>query len=162
MPFPSRINASMPVAAEGDFIGANPYASAVNPVEASFVTGTSGVVIGRFAWADANGIVLNSGSGAPTGFVHRHQTGLIVTFLAENGSTIQQGQPVDLMSRGGFWVKTATAATVGQKIFANNTDGTISTGAAGATVSGSTETIWYVASPGGAGEAIKMTTWSNK
>lgn len=161
MPFPNKINASMPVAAEGDFASANTYASALNPIEASFVTGANGVTVGRFAWADANGIVSNTGTGAPTGFVHRHQTAMITQWLAENGNVIMAGQPIDLMSRGDFWVKTATAATIGQKVFANLTDGSISTGAAGATVSGSIETKWEVASAGDVGDAIKITTWGN-
>lgn len=161
MPFPSKINALMPVAAEGDFASANPMMSALNPIEASFITGKDGAAVGRFGWADADGKVSNKGTGKPTGFIHRHQTAYIYDLMGEYGNLVPAGQPIDLMTRGDFWVKTYTNATIGQKVFANNTDGTISTGAAGGTVAGCTETIWVVASSGDVGDAIKITPWSN-
>lgn len=161
MPFPSKINAVLPVGAEGDFASANAMMSSLNPVEASFITGKDGANVGRFGWSDANGVVSNKGTGTPTGFIHRHQTAYIYDFMGEYGNLIPAGQPVDLMSRGDFWVKTYTTATIGQKVFANNTDGTISTGAVGGTVAGCVETLFAVASAGEAGDAIKITPWSN-
>lgn len=168
--FQRSVNTRFAPAVAGDFASANPRASMLAGPNA-LVAAAAGVVIGAFAWASAGSpdietgetdfynTVTNSGAGVPSGFVHREQQGLITTFLAEAGTTIQQGSMVTLMVSGDFWVKTATAATVGQKIFASNTDGSVKTGAAGATLAGFTETKWYVMSAGGAGELIKMSSY---
>jgi hypothetical protein len=85
---------------------------------------------------------------------------LIVTWLAEASMNIPVGQPVTLMSAGDFWAKTLTTATVGQKVFAVLADGTIKTGAAGATIAGAIETKWFVGSAAAANELVKITTWN--
>lgn len=160
MTFQTVVNQQPAPGVPGDFASANPFASLLSG-EGKNVAGSGGVVIGRFAWVDANGVVTNAGSGVPSGFVHNNHTAQIVTFLAEAGMTIQQGQPVNLMTAGDFWAQTSTAATPGQKIFASNTTGAIQTGAAGATIAGYTETKWAV--PAGfscaAGELVQLSTW---
>jgi hypothetical protein len=144
-------------AVEGDFASANPR-STVLAGPGGLVSGSGGVTVGRFAWADANQAVTNAGSGVPTGFLHREQQGLITTFLADSTMVVPQGLPVTLHSLGDFWVKTGTVATLGQKVFASNTTGQIQTGAAGATIAGYTETKWFVGSAGAANSLIKITT----
>ncbi|MEX3614244.1 MAG: hypothetical protein VB141_10945 [Burkholderia gladioli] len=144
-------------AVEGDFASANPRAM-VLAGPGALVAGDAGVTVGRFAWADANGLVTNAGTGAPTGFVHREQQGLITIFLMESTMIVPKGLAVTLHNLGDFWAKTGTVATIGQKVFASNTDGSVQTGAAGATVAGYTETKWNVASAGAAGDLIKITT----
>jgi hypothetical protein len=81
--------------------------------------------------------------------------------MGEAGMTIAAGQGVgDLFDGGDFWVKNAGAGstTIGMKAFANNTNGTVSFAATGATVAGSTETKWYCATIGATGELVKMTS----
>ncbi|KCB33763.1 hypothetical protein L541_4882 [Bordetella hinzii CA90 BAL1384] len=90
--------------------------------------------------------------------MHREQQGVITIWLAEATMIIPEGLAVTLHNLGDFWAATKTAATIGQKVFASNTDGTISTGAAGATIAGSTETDWFVASAGSVGSLIKITS----
>ncbi|WCS27245.1 hypothetical protein LOK46_10630 [Methylobacterium sp. NMS14P] len=160
MPFQQSINVTQAPGVAGDFCSTNPRHSALS-VPGGYVAGPSGLTVGLFAWADtATGTVLqNSGTGLPTGFVHRNLNALIVTYLAEFGMTIQQGQPVgDLFDEGDFFVKNAGAGAVtkGMKAFANTSNGTVSFAATGATVSGSVETKWYAHSIGAAGELIKM------
>ena len=70
---------------------------------------------------------------------------------------VEPGTDLGVFTVGDFWVRTATAATVGQKIFAVLADGTTKTGAAGATISGAVETSYWVASAADAGSIIKMT-----
>lgn len=159
MPFQSTVNTTPAPAVAGDFASANPNASVVAGPGA-FVAGTGGCNVGVFGFADANGLVTNAGSGVPTGFVHREVNALIVTWLAESSMNIPVGRPVTLMSAGDFWAKTLTNATVGQKVFASNTDGTVKTAAAGATVTGYTETKWFVGSAANANELVKITTWN--
>lgn len=159
MPFQTQVNVTPAPAVAGDFASANPNAS-VPAGPGAFVAGTGGANVGVFGWADANGLVTNAGSGAPTGFIHRDMQALIVTWLAEASMNIPEGQPVTLMSAGDFWAQTLTTATVGQKVFASNTDGTVKTGDAGATVAGYTETKWFVGSAAAANELVKITTWN--
>lgn len=127
-------------AVEGDFASANPRAT-VLAGPGGLVAGDAGVRIGYFAWAsmedlDADGaaaIVNSFGSGAPTGFVHREQQGLITTFLQESGMLIPQGFPVTLHNDGDFWVTNngATYARVGQKAYADVETGAVSFAATG-------------------------------
>lgn len=159
MPFQSTVHNDPNPAVAGDFASANPRASRLAGPGA-FVAGSGGCNVGLFAWADANGLVTNAGSGVPSGFVHRDMQGLITTWLAEASMNIPEGLPVTLMSAGDFWAQTLTTATIGQKVFASNTDGTIKTGAAGATIAGYTETKWVVGSAGAANDLIKIGTWS--
>ncbi|MDE3023341.1 MAG: hypothetical protein KGI54_16080 [Pseudomonadota bacterium] len=139
MPFQTFINQYLPVAVAGDFASANPRASVVTG-DSAFVTGANGATVGQFAWADSNGLVSNTGTGVPTGFIHREQQAFLTTFLQESSMLVPTGLPITLMGEGDFWVKTNTNATVGQKVFANLSDGTVSTAAAGATIAAASVT----------------------
>jgi hypothetical protein len=153
----------------GDFCDANPRSS-FDAGPGGLVAGTNGVTIGAFAWLDttgpldANGVhtrVLNSGAGAPTGFVHREQQGLITLYLAYAGMLIPAGFGVTLMTSGGYWVLNtgAAASVLGQKAFASLTTGAVQVAAAGATVAGYVETKYWVMSVGAVGELIKISSW---
>lgn len=159
MGFQSTIHNDPNPAVAGDFASANPRAS-VLAGPGTFVAGSGGANVGLFGWADASGLVTNAGSGVPTGFIHRDMQALITTWLGSASMNIPEGQPVTLMSAGDFWAQSLTVATLGQKVFASNTDGTVKTGAAGATISGYTETDFSVGSAGAANDLIKITTWS--
>lgn len=161
MPFQTQVYLTQAPAVEGDFASANPRHAALT-VEGGFVAGATGVVVGRFAWAAADGKTLsNAGTGAPTGFVHRELQALITAYLAEGSMVIPAGFGVGGLFNGGdFWAKNtgAGAVTVGQKAFASNTTGAITFAAAGATVSGSTETRFYAATAAAAGELVKISS----
>lgn len=157
MGFQKQVYIEPAAAVAGDFASSNPR-STVLAGPGALVADTAGVTVGRFAWADANGKVTNAGTGVPTGFVHREQQGVITIWLAESTMVIPAGLGVTLHNLGDFWAATKTVATIGQKVFASNTDGTISTGAAGDTIAGSTETDWFVASAGAVGALIKITS----
>lgn len=161
MGFQSVINQQPAPAVEGDFASANPNASVVAG-DTALITGSAGVTVGRFAWATAAGVVSNvQTTGAPTGFVHRQQQAFITTWLGRSSMLIPAGIGMALMSAGDFWGRSVTtAATIGQKVFASITDGTICTGAAGATIAGFVETKFVVQSVAAAGELVKFGTWS--
>lgn len=156
MSFQTQVNLQQAPAVEGDFASANPRAVVLTP-EAGFVAGASGVTVGHFAWIDADGRRINStGTGAPAGFVHREQQGLITTYLAESGMTVQTGFPVILHSQGDFWVKnTGSASVVGGTVYANLTTGAIET-ASGA---GNVATGFKFASVAATNELAKITSW---
>ncbi|MDN8598627.1 hypothetical protein Q0A17_04215 [Citrobacter sp. S2-9] len=161
MTFQTRINQYLPIGVEGDFASDNPVSTWLAG-EGALVAGDDGVTVGRFAWVDEDNLTAsNTGTGVPQGFVSREGQALITDWMGNASMLIPAGMAVDLKTRGDFIVKTTTAATIGQKIFASLTDGTISTGAAGATIAGSVETIFTVGSAGAANEIIKMGTWGN-
>ena len=147
MPFPSQVNVVPAIAVAGDFASANPRATVQNQ-QGAFVAGTNGLTVGLFAWADsANRTVSNTGAGAPTGFVGRHQQALITAFLADNSSVVPAGMPVTLFSSGDFFVKNSgsTAVTVGQYAYTNNATGAITFAAAGAATVGGSSTASSIA-----------------
>lgn len=182
MPFQQAINITQAVAVEGDFASANPRFS-VPSNEGGFKAGgtqgavfptASGVMIARFVWADVatNTLVLNTGTGAPTGFLHRAMNGLnFLYFLSPDATSyfIPAGFPVgEIFSGGTFWVRNAGAGAVaiGQKAFTKNahTSGTQLDGGSvqfantATVIAGWTETKWWAATTGAAGELIKMTS----
>ncbi len=132
--FQASVGTQPAPAVAGDFADHNPRVSAMAG-PGGFVAGGSGVIVGHFAWASYQGIdpdnaptIVNSfGAGAPTGFVHREQQALITTYLADAGMVVPQGFGVTLFSEGGFWVKNdgTTAALIGMKAYARNSDGAI-------------------------------------
>ena len=146
MSFQQQVQVQQAPAVEGDFASANPRVS-VLAGEGALVAGALGMVVARFGWVtnDSNGnpkSVQNvaAGSwapnGAPDGFCHRYQQGLIPNYLQESSMMVPGGFPVTLHDRSDAWVITRTAASRGQKVFASLIDGGVSTGAAGSTIAG--------------------------
>ncbi len=128
--FQKQVGLQQAPAVEGDFASANPRASALTG-EGGFVAGTSGVRVGRFAWCDALGIILNNfGSylnSKPTGFVHRNMNALITTYLAESGMVVPAGFPVAALNAGDFWAVNSGpgAVKIGDPVFTSFADGAL-------------------------------------
>ena len=164
MGFPNRVNLNPPVGIEGGFASASNTHNVLAGT-AQIVADEAGVTIGRFAYADlATGkasTAKKTGANVAVGFVGRgSNAGLVTAYLGTDSMAIQAGFGVTLFDRGDFWVKTTTAATVGQAVFADDTTGAISTGEAGATVAGSTEIpLFKVASVGAANSLIKISAF---
>lgn len=161
MGFQNAVNTYPSPAVEGDFASDNPRQAMVAG-DSQLVTKTGGATVGRFAWADGNGLVSNAkpGSGvARLGFLAREGQPLafITTWLSGASLLIPAGQPVTLHTNADVWVRVTVAnASIGQKAFASNTDGTIQPGAAGASISGYTETPWFFTSAGNIGELASI------
>lgn len=147
MPFQTQVNVQPAPGLAGDFADENPRYT-VDAGPGALVAGAQGLIIGRFAWWDTANqqLVNNTGTGQVTGFVAREFQALITTYLAEAGLTIPAGFPVTLFSGGGFWVVNSGAneVVVGQKAYANYSNG-LATFAATASpttgASGTTSTI---------------------
>lgn len=140
--FQRQVNIQPAPAVAGDFASANPNAS-VLAGPGALVSGANGVTVGRFAWADfATGLVANTGAGAPSGFVHREQQAVITQFLQEATELVPEGIMITLHQAGDFWAKNdgASAATIGQKVYANSATGQITTGATGTPPTGASVT----------------------
>ena len=141
----TTVNLQQAPAVAGDFATANPRSS-FPAGEGQYVAAAAGVTVGRFAWIDATtGLVSNTGTGRPDGFIHREQQALISVYLAETSNVVPQGFPVTVMRTGDYWATaTVGAAAKGQKVFAKLSDGTVQAGAAGATIAGFIETDFVI------------------
>ena len=145
MGFQTTVNLQQAPAVAGDFATANPRAS-FPAGEGQYVAAAGGVTVGRFAWIDAvTGLVSNTGTGKPDGFIHREQQALISVYLAETSNVVPRGFPVTVMRTGDYWATATVAAAVkGNKVFARLSDGTVQAGAAGATIAGFIETDFVI------------------
>ena len=145
MGFQTTVNLQQAPAVAGDFATANPRAS-FPAGEGQYVAAAPGVTVGRFAWIDATtGLVSDTGTGKPDGFIHREQQALISVYLAETSNVVPQGFPVTVMRTGDYWATATVGADAkGQKVFAKLSDGTVQAGAAGATIAGFIETDFVI------------------
>lgn len=130
----------------------------------AFKATTAGVTIATFVFrttADPK-IVTNvapTSTTKPVGFIQNLAQAIIAPGQS-NSMLIRGGVEISPKVGGDFWVKSSTVATVGQKVFASTTDGTIATGAAGATVAGHVETDWYVSQGAAVGDLVIISSWS--
>jgi len=171
MPFPGTPNYNLAPAKVGDMASTNPRQSALAG-QVGLIAGPGGVLIGAFCWqtvttapnntpagnAQNKATVINSGTGAPTGFVAGMDS-TNYTYLSEASYLIQPGELVQVFVGGDFWATSSTATTIGQKVFASNLTGAIQTAAAGSIISNYSETQFFVASNNAAGELFFMSTY---
>lgn len=130
--FQRSVNVQPAIGVAGDMWGANPRAS-VLAGEGALVSGPDGLFVGRFAWKHADGLLYNTGVGAPTGFVAREQQAFITEFLGETSMWIPPGQPVTLFMSGDFLMKNEgdTAATENAVLYVDASTGAGAPGATG-------------------------------
>lgn len=142
MPAPGR---------EGAWATANPKFSlfaAPGGLVAGDGNGLGGIPVGRFAWADADGIV-NFGGNGRIGFVHEDQVSVIPFNLAGSNPLQQatlicaRGYEMSLASNADVFCRFAAAVTPNQKVYANFLDGTAVGGASGAPA-GATSTTFSI------------------
>ena len=114
------------------------------------IAGAGGVTIGNFVWPDAEGAMVNKGTGTPSGVVVRVR---VQPLPSDEDATmlIPAGHAVPVLVRGPIILASASAASIGQKVFASLTTGAVSTAAAGATVEGHVETEFTVRTSAAAG-----------
>jgi len=152
--FQTKTTVQPAIGVEGDFASANPRFSVIAGAGA-FLAGASGVVVGRFAWAqetrvdDVGGpaIVNSFGAGPVTGFVHREFQAALTQYLQEASMVIPPGWGVTLLNGGDFIVKNAGAgqALIGMKAYANFLDGSVSFAPTGSPTAGGTSTASTIA-----------------
>jgi hypothetical protein len=128
MGFQGSVNVQPAPAFEGDWASTNPRVTHIAG-PGGLIAGPEGLIVGRFAWIDnlyvdpdnAPMVARNYGVGAPAGYIHREQQGLITDYLAESGLGIPKGFPVTLVTDGDLWVRNnnpSVKALVGMKLFA--------------------------------------------
>ena len=145
MAFQSTVNRVPTYGIQGDVAnGQVPHYTPTTPRVATSAT----VKCGDFVWvSDTNGVATctTAGSGKPAGIVQRTMD-FPMGVADEASLQIPEGRTCSVVAWGDMFVKTTDTASVGKKIFVNNTTGAITCGNAGASVSGATETDWAVVS----------------
>lgn len=163
MAFQSEVNILRGVGQAGQPASAAPIVAAAGGPGA-FTVDSTGVKIASFVFRTAVGskVVTNVAPAAtdlPVGFIQNLGQATITTG-SSNSMTIIGGFEISPKVQGDFWALSSTDATEGQKVFASVLDGSIATGAAGATVADHVETNWYVSHGATAGDLIIISTWS--
>lgn len=154
MAFQTQVNIDLAIGVPGDRATANPFAyNTETPL-----AGPGGVTCGNFCWLQPDGTATKSAAGAvytePLGIVERIIDKYNYDVRSEGTLEIVEGQIVTAGMIGDYKVLSKTASTVGQAVFADETDGSISTAAVGGTVAGARETVWRVTRAAGANEMI--------
>ena len=168
--FQGKVNILPAIGVPGQHMSTNPLVSTQKGYCAADT-----VTIGGFVWAvtvnendendenDANdAFVKSTGNGAPLGFAVREITNPL-GYNESASNTVPKGFPVSVAVKGDFAVITATAATVGQSVFAVFADGTIKTSAADNSVEGAVKTDYKVVNingGGAAGDIIVISNWA--
>lgn len=109
--------------------------ASMNPISVISRVAQSAVNVAAFVWpgTDTDNQVQNTGNGKPLGFAITDQSGVIPNYLQEYSMQVPAGFAVQVAERGEFFAKSAAnAATLGQKVYANYGDGSLSFGATGA------------------------------
>ena len=116
--FQTTINVQPAPGIEGDFCSSNPrFSMLAGP--GALVAGPNGVTVGRFAWADADGVVSAGGNGR-IGFVHRSNISLIFPTAVtganawpgpQSGMLIPPGLEMSMLTSGDVWCRFASGAT---------------------------------------------------
>lgn len=162
--FQGQVNILPAIGVPGQHMSTNPLVSTQKGYCAADT-----VTIGGFVWAateDKNdAFVKSTGTGAPLGFAVREITNPL-GYNESASNTVPTGFPVSVAVKGDFAViigTAATAATVGQSVFAVLADGSIKTGEKGGTVKGAVETDYKVVNiigGGAVGDIIVISNWA--
>lgn len=151
MSFQQKVGIGLVGGLPGDPASANPFSTVVKQAKDSCAPGL-------FMWGSADGETFSPhGAGKPDAYCMRDQTGVIGGYLQQASNIIPQGFNATGVVDGDWYAVATTTASVKQKVFASNLNGTIATGAAGAAIADHTETdfiVTKVAAPGTAGSAI--------
>lgn len=148
MSFQTQVNLNKPAGVRGDFADGNyNHMYALTPLAKS--GDDVAIEVGKFAWDNGDGTASAIGEGKPTGLVHRTITLPIVDVTVEATMVVPAKHPVAIMDKGSMFVEVSNAATVGEKLYVNNTTGAITSDDSGETVSGATETDFRIISLAG-------------
>lgn len=162
--FQTSVNIYPAIGVPGAFASINPVVSTA----LGKIAGTD-LTIGGFCWDDTSNVgqVKNTGTGKPLGFVARdviYSINTLVSFPDDDdtgnaSNIVPKGYNVNVMVEGDFYVVAPETVTVGMKVFANTTDGTIKAGTAGGTVSGAVETDWAFVQAGDEGDIVVISNY---
>ena len=109
---------------------------------------TSEVTVGQFVWPGTyeftEAQASSSSAVQPLGLVERVLVNYNYNLTSPGTMVLAAGTVLTVARKGDYFVKPTAAVTIGQKVFASLTDGSISGADTGATVDGAVETDWVV------------------
>lgn len=138
--FQTAVGGNIAPGVKGGWASANPHVSLLQPsngdlslaANVSWRVGTTGAIVGNFAFADTTtGLVTSAHPGTGTlvtataagrirlGFVQRDQMALITPYLDGDTLALFGGQPITLLAKGDVWAQFAAGAAIGSFVFAN-------------------------------------------
>lgn len=148
------VNMYPAAAVQGDRASQNPFVYTPQ----NYLAGTNGVTVGTFVWESSEEgdpkRVVNTGTGAPLGFVERILANYNYDLTSEGTMLIPEGGLVTVALRGDFYVAADTTVTVGMAVFASTTNGAVKFATAGSTQSGYVETPYKAMTAGAQGDMI--------
>lgn len=148
------VNMYPAAAVQGDRASQNPFVYTPQ----NYLAGTNGVTVGTFVWESSEEgdpkQVVNTGTGAPLGFVERILANYNYDLTSEGTMLIPEGGLVTVALRGDFYVAADTTVTVGMAVFASTTNGTVKFATAGSTQGGYVETPYKAMTAGAQGDMI--------
>lgn len=155
MALQKTVNINYAVGVPGDLVNVSDAVyTAVNPIAETDVTAGCFVCEGTDALKQAK-----LGGTVPMGIAQRVYQYFNESLTTGATMTIPSGSGLSVIVKGYVYVKTTTAATVGQKVYAVLADGTIKTDSTGQTISGAVETDWVVKTAGSANDTIVIGNW---
>lgn len=137
----------------GKYASTNPW-SELLPEGNSYV-GSSGLVIGRFAWINAAGMISNQQSDW-LGFAVSQAKYLISGYWSDGYLVLPPGCLATLISSGDVWARFAHGASPGDRVYADVLTGKAIAGYSPAAV----PTPWWVVTAAGPGELAIISTTS--
>ncbi|OUO94798.1 hypothetical protein [Cloacibacillus sp. An23] len=154
MALQKSVNLYQAAAVQGDRASQNPFVYTPQ----NYTAGAD-ITVGSFVWESAEATdpkqVLNTGTGAPLGFVERILAVYNYDLTSEGTLIIPKGQNVTAVAlRGDFYIPANTTVTVGMAVFANTTTGAATFAEAGSSQSGAVETSWRAMTAGNEGDMI--------
>lgn len=150
-------------AVEGAFVlgDYNVSSSVVQPKAAGMRAGFGGVALGRFAWANPNGVAFNQRNSS------HDLLGIVVPYIgipvdwryvyyddATQTNRLREGLPLTMLATGNVWARFEEGAISGEPVYAN-VDGSAHSGY----IAGGELTAWSVMSNCPAGQLAIISTW---
>ena len=134
---------------------ANNQVAIYAPVNFTVASGATAVAVkaGGFVWEDSNGQIQGGGTGAPLGFMERVQNQPNYDVSVPGSMVIPGGAEVNVAVQGDFFVAADASVSVGDTVYADTTDGSVTF-----TSSGTTEDSGFKAFTSGAsGDMVIIT-----
>jgi hypothetical protein len=156
---PQQVPAEFPLPTPsilGTFASNNPRAAMVAGA-GEFRAGPWNTYLGRFAWADDNGLVGNQRiSTERLGFALIQPNYWGSLYWSNGNPVLRAGLPITLLSAGDVWARFESGAEPGAQVYARRMDGAAVAGYAAAC----DLTPWYVVTGAPAGGLAIISTWS--
>ncbi len=124
---------------------------------------STNIECGTFVWLDSDDesgeSAVTTGASKPLGVATPLTLYANPDMLSGASNEIPKSNHFSVCIKGDIFLQTTTAALVGQKVFADLTNGSVKVGKTGTSIANAVETDYVVVSGGNAGESILVSNW---